>query len=244
MSPFARELWRSALVFRTIPIAACALGMSCTAASSDSSAVQRFTIDVQVESDPGKPLARVQILRGATELGRTADTGTARVVLEGQSGNAIMVRVVCPDGYAARDESLSVTLRSFVGTSVPQYRTQCEPLMRSLVVAVRAKGGPGLPLKSLPVKYLGREIARTDADGVAHALLQVAPTEQVTLLLDTSDPAHERLRPRNPEYTLAMRARDEVAVFDQTFTLQPLPRARAKARQPVSIGPQKITRQP
>ena len=111
--------------------------------------------------------------------------------------------------------------------------------MRSLVVAVRAKNGP-----NLPVKYLGRELARTDAEGVAHALLKVAPSEQVTLVLDTSDPAHERLRPKNPEYTLVMRARDEVAVFDQTFTLQPLPRAKAKALQPTPIGPQKITRQP
>jgi hypothetical protein len=104
---------------------------------------------------------------------------------------------------------------------------------------VRARGGA-----DLPVKHLGREIARTDAEGVAHALLKVAPTEQVTLVLDTSDPAHERLRPKNPEYTLVMRARDEVAVFDQTFTLQPLPRAKAKPRHSIPVGPQKITRQP
>jgi hypothetical protein len=239
MSRSARKLWRNVLENRVIQLGACALAISCTAAPSDSSAAQKFAFDVAVESDPGKPLKRVQILRGATELGRTADDGTARVTLEGRSGDVIMVQVVCPDGYAARDKSLSVTLRSFVGTSVPQYRAQCEPLLRSLVVAVRAKGGA-----DLPVMYLGREIARTDAEGVAHALLKVAPTEQVTLVLDTSDPAHERLRPKSPEYTLVMRARDEVAVFDQTFTLQPVPRAKAKPRQSVPVGPQKITRLP
>jgi hypothetical protein len=243
MSPFACQLGRHGFGIRAIrsgPILAitAALTLSCTSASS-SSAAEQFAIEVQVESDPGKPLAAAQILRGAAELGRTAESGTARVALEGRSGDVIMLQVACPEGYAAQDKSLSVTLRPFVGNSVPQYRAECRPLMRSLVVAVRAKGGT-----DLPVKYLGREIARTDAEGVAHALLKVPPTEQVTLVLDTSDPAHERLRPKSPEFTLVMRARDEVAVFDQSFTLQPLPRTQAKPRRPVPLGPQKITRQP
>lgn len=214
-----------------------AAGFGCGMVSSTGSlTAQPFDIDVRVESDPSKPLAAVGILQGAKELGRTAKDGMVRVALAGSSGDVVTLHVACPEGFAAPDKPLSVALRPLVGVSVvPQYRAQCEPLMRSLVVAVRAKGGAGLA-----VKHLGREIARTDAEGVAHALLKVPPAEQVTLVLDTSDADHERLRPKSPEFSLMMPARDDVAVFDQSFS-ELVPRAaKRKKRAPQALGPLKI----
>lgn len=196
----------------------------------------RFEIDVRVESDPSKPLAAVGILQGAKELARTSQAGIARVALAGKNGDIVALRVACPEGFDAPEKALSITLRPLVGTSVvPEYRAQCEPLVRSLVVAVRAKNGA-----DLAVKHLGREIARTDADGVAHALLKVPPSEQVTLVLDTSDPGRERLRPKSPELTLLMPARDQVAVFDQTFSELAPPVVKRKKVVPEPVGPMKI----
>jgi len=216
----------------------CLLGCGGGAANGGGAASTRFEVEVQVESDPGKPLAAAGIFSGSNELGRTGEDGRVRVALTGHNGDVIALRVHCPERFASPSKALSVTLLPLVGQGVvPQYRAQCQPLVRSLAVAVRAKGGANVPLK-----HMGREIARTDADGAAHALLEVAPAEQVTLVLDTSEPAHERLRPKNPEFTLVMPARDEVAVFDQTFTeLAPPP----KKAQPVArpLGPTRIAEQ-
>jgi hypothetical protein len=208
----------------------------CGTVASTSAGTQRYEVDVRVESDPSKPLAAVGILQGAKELGRTSKDGTVRVALSGKNGDVITLQVACPEGFAPVDKPLSVVLRPLVGRSVvPQYRARCEPLMRSLVVAVRAKGGPNLPLT-----HLGREIARTDAEGAAHALLKVSPAEQVTLVLDTSCPGCERLRPKSPELSLLMPPRDQVAVFDQPFTEQAPPVVKKKHAAPKVLGPVKI----
>lgn len=212
------------------------LAPGCGTVSSATTGMQRYEVDVRVESDPSKPLAAVGILQGAKELGRTAQDGNARVALNGRIGDVVMLQVACPEGYAPADKPLSVTLRPLVGASVvPQYRARCEPLSRSLVVAVRAKGGPNLALK-----HLGREIVRTDAEGAAHALLEVSPAEQVTLVLDTSCQGCDRLRPKSPELTLLMPARDEVAVFDQAFSEQAPPVVKRRREAPKVVGPIKI----
>lgn len=222
-----------------VALVAFAATAACATASSGAGGPQRFEVDVRVESDPGKPLESVGILQGPAELGRSAADGTVRVALQGRNGDVVSLHVACPENYASPDKPLSVTLRPLVGASTPQYRAQCEPLLRTLVVAVRAKGGA-----DVPIKHMGREIARTDADGTAHALLKVPPTEQVTLVLDTTAQPHERLRPKSPEFTLVMPARDEVAVFEQTFSEAAPPVVRAKPRQPKVNGPIKIERKP
>lgn len=208
----------------------------CGTVASGAAGTQRYEVDVRVESDPAKPLAAVGILQGGKELGRTAQDGSARVILGGRNGDVVSLQVACPDGYAPVDKPLTVTLRPLVGASVvPQYRARCEPLSRSLVIAVRAKGGPNLPLT-----HLGREIARTDAEGAAHALLKVSPAEQVTLVLDTSCEGCDRLRPKSPELTLLMPARDEVAVFDQAFSEEVPPVAKRRSHARRAFGPIKI----
>ena len=213
---------------------------ACDGASQSHRAELKFQVEVSVESDPGEALAGAVIARAGRELGRTAQQGTIRLALGGQSGDTIALEVRCPDGYASPDKPLQVSLRPLVGDVVPRYRAHCQALVRSLVVAIRAKGG-----SDVPVKYHGREIARTDAEGSAHALLRVPPREPITFVLDTGAPAHAQLRPKSPEFTVNMPARDEVAVFDQTFTTEapPRPKSTGRVRQ-ASTGPVKITRKP
>jgi hypothetical protein len=207
----------------------------CAETASGAAAMRQFRIEVGVESDPGEAVAGASIARDGRELGRTGASGSVQLSLDGRAGDVVALQVTCPADYASPDKAVSVTLRTLVGGLVPKYRAQCQPVVRSLVVAVRAKGGA-----NLPVRYHGREIARTDAEGAAHTLLKVAPAEQVTLVLDTSDPTRARLRPNNPEFTVIMPPRDEVAVFDQTFTEPPPPPAK-RAAPPRPLGPQKIT---
>jgi hypothetical protein len=106
-------------------------------------------------------------------------------------------------------------------------------MLRSLVISVRAPNGPDLPLK-----YLGKEIARTDANGAAHALLKVAPGESFNLVLDTSAPEAQQLRPQNPELRVTVPERDDIVVFEQQFTRPVVKAPKRKAKEPV--GPVRI----
>jgi hypothetical protein len=198
----------------------------------------RLDVALMVESDPGKPLLGAGVSRTGSELGRSDAQGRIALALSGRAGDSVSLRLECPEGYASPEATITILLRPIAkGARIPVYRARCAPLTRSLVVAVRAQNGADLPLK-----YLGREIARTDELGTAHALLQVAPHETVSLVLDTSDPAHAALRPENPEFTVVMPARDEVALFEKTFT-RPLPKRKAaRATQPV--GPVKLVGHP
>jgi hypothetical protein len=195
-----------------------------------------FRIAVAAESDPGKPLAGARIALGGKELARTDTSGRAALALHGRAGDVVELAVDCPAGHAAPARPLSVVLRPLAEPSrVPEYKVLCAPLVRSLVVAVRAERGAHLPLK-----YLGREVARTDAAGAAHVLLEVEPNRPVSLTLDTSAAEHARLRPQNPELKLMMPAHDEVALFEQSFTLAEVDKPRRRPP-PAPRGPTRIT---
>jgi hypothetical protein len=192
------QLWLSVLV------------AACTAA-----AAPPYELTVRVESDPGRPLAGARLMRAGKLLGTTDDKGTVQVAVAGSAGETLELEAACPAGHRSPDKPLSVVLKPLMENGRrPEYRVSCAPLVRSLVVSVRAQNGAGLP-----VKYLGKEIARTDANGAAHALLKVSPGETVTVVLDTSAPEHAGLMPQNPELKLTVPERDDVVLFDQTFTL-------------------------
>ena len=193
-----------------------------------------LAIAVQAERDPGEPLAGVQIALAGKTLAQSDADGRARISLRGQPGDVIELAVRCPEGFASPERPIAVVLRPLAERDkVPEYRAACAPRTRSLVVAVRAERGANLPLR-----YLGKEIARTDASGAAHALLQVEPERAVSLVLDTSAPEHAQLRPRDPELKLVMPGRDEVAVFEQSFTVAELPKRKRAVPKPV--GPIKL----
>ena len=82
--------------------------------------------------------------------------------------------------------------------------------------AVKAEGGP-----KLPIKYLGREVARTDASGAAHFLMKLKPGEQITLQFDTSE--YDKLRPQNPTVSLFVGQSDAIELVKQPFQVEKRP---------------------
>jgi hypothetical protein len=191
-----------------------------------------FDVLIRVEADPGQPLAGASLAREGRTLAQTDARGTAQLRLAGVPGDVVQVQVNCPSGHRSPDKLVSITLKPLLEQGrKPEYRVACPPSLRNIVVAVRAQNGA-----NLPVKYLGKEIARTDAAGACHALLKVTPGETVTVTLDTSATEHTRLMPQNPELKLTVPERDEVVVFDQTFT-RPLDKPR---KRPKAVGPTRI----
>lgn len=168
-----------------------------------------FLARVVVESDPGVPLARAEVVRDGNVVGTTDARGRADVSFVGAEGDAIELRIRCPEAYESPGP-LSVRMRRVVDEKVPEYVLACPPRFRNVVVAVRAANGSGLP-----VIHLGRAIARTDVFGVAHALINAKPGETIDLTLDTSE--RPRLRPQNPSTRYVVKTQDDTFIFEQKF---------------------------
>jgi len=181
-----------------------------------------YELVVHVESDPSRPLAGARVLHGGRELGVSSADGRIAVHATGSEGEHLAFEVTCPAGFRAPEAALDVTLRRALGNSGrPEYFVACPPLTRKLVVAARLEHG-----ENLPIRYLGRELARTDSDGIAHLLLEAEKDKTVELTVDTSE--QPQLRPKSPTARFRIGDRDDVVVLAQTFQSPPKPVVHAR----------------
>jgi len=192
---------------------------------------QSFEIAIHVESDPGLPLAGATVVRNGRDLVATDAQGRTRLVLEGFEGDMVDFMIRCPPDFQSPIKPVSVVLHRLADKGrLPEYSALCPPTTRKIVVAVRAENGP-----FLPVTYLGKTVARTDAAGAAHVLLAMKPGDQFELGLDTSE--NEQLRPENPTKDFVVRPKDEIQGFEVRFTKEPLkPKFRRGPPRPTSLG--------
>ncbi|MFO0677805.1 MAG: hypothetical protein U0169_14810 [Polyangiaceae bacterium] len=190
-------------------------------------------MNVRVESDPGVPLRGAEIVYAGKTIATTGEAGLAKLRLTGKDGESFDVNVQCPTGFASPSKALTVTLRRLVDPGkTPEFSAECRPTTRTVVVLVRAENGP-----NLPVLYLNREVARTDASGAAHVLMKMNADEQFDLRIGTTEKGSEGLRPQNPVATFRVAQRDEVFVFDARFAVD-APKVHGPApRGPTPVGP-------
>jgi hypothetical protein len=190
-----------------------------------------FRVSIVVVSDPGHPLQGAKVLARQKPIATTDETGLAKVQVTGTEGESVALTVACPQGYDAPDKPVIVGLRRLAGGSIPRFEVRCTPNMRTVVVALRTDRGA-----NLPIIQLGKPIARTGPDGLAHFVMHLRPTEQVTLTLDTSDKASDALRPRSPSLTFVAKDQDELVLLDQKFTVERKPVVVARPRpRPVAL---------
>ncbi len=174
-----------------------------------------FDVVVHVESDPGKDLPGASILRNGKELTATGNDGRAKLAIPGNEGEALDFLVKCPPDFMSPQKPISLTLHRNSGGRPPEYTASCPPMVRRVVVAVRAENGA-----NLPVMYLGREVGKTDASGAAHVLLALHPGDQFELALNTDQ--YKRLHPQNPTSVFVVKPRDDIQPFDVKFTVEKL----------------------
>jgi hypothetical protein len=175
--------------------------------------IPTYDILIKVESDPTVALPGAVIVRNGKDLATTDKNGQAKLVLNGAEGDNLDFTVRCPSEFNPPLKPVHVTLLRTSRT--PEYTTWCSPNVRKVVIAVRAEGGA-----NLPVTYLGRAVAKTDASGAAHVLLAMKPGDQFELGLDTHE--YDRLRPQMPTTTFIVKPKDEIQAFDVKFTLEKL----------------------
>lgn len=173
-----------------------------------------FRALVRIEGDPGQAIAGARLAFKNRDVGVSDGSGLVELALRGRDGQVFDLTVACPNGYRSPAKPLAVTVRKLSeAKTLPEYHVQCPPLLRTIVVAVRAVNGP-----DLPVVFLGRERTRTDASGAAHLVLQVPPNQSLQVTLDTT--AAKDLRPKNPAATFEVGEEDEVLVLEQRFEVE------------------------
>lgn len=191
-----------------------------------------FKIVIHVEADPGVPSPKVPIFFGDTKIKETDDAGNAALDITRPDGESVTLDVKCPADTTVAAPILVVIRRTDNGKPV-EYKAQCRPLTRSLVVAVRADAGPQGNTANLPVMYLGKVVARTDSAGAAHFGLRLRMGESFQVSLDTS--SNERLKPKDPITSFVVEADDEVKIFNAKFT---------EDKKKVFIAPKKVGPRP
>lgn len=197
---------------------ACLALFACSSVSAPEK--PKLEVMVHVESDPKEPLKGADVVFDGKAIATTDETGTAKLVLQGNEGDSYEVTVRCPDGYQSPSKSLVIPLHRLVDDSKPpEYDVPCPPTKRTAVVAIRAENGA-----NLPVLYLGRAIGHTDSSGAATVLLRDLPADATfDLTLDTSaksDPkGPETLQPQSPSNSFSMKGADDVLTWDTKFNV-------------------------
>lgn len=203
------------------------LTLSATACTRETP-VKSYDMAVRVEADPGQPLPGAKLLHAGQNLGATNEDGRVVIRATGNEGEHVDLDVTCPEGFKSPEAPLSVTLRR--GAERPEYFASCPPLSRKLVVAARLDHGAGLP-----IRYLGREVARSDASGIAHLVIEAASDKTIELTVDTTE--QPQLRPKSPTARFRVAQRDEVVVLEQAFQSARKPAVRVTQR---PTGPVRI----
>ena len=206
-----------------VAIASCAL----VACGSVKPAVhaQRANVTVQSEETRG-PVEGASIRVNGQAVGATSAQGLVELNVSGIAGDKFHVELACPEGYRPpTPDSQDVFVTPTLGGPPPQLMFHCESATRKAIVNVRADNGP-----NLPVRYLGREIGRTDDKGAARVSIDTAPGDTFELVLDTS--ASKTLHPQSPALSFRVDNRASVFTFAQKFTAEK-PKVKGKFKPPV-----------
>ncbi len=205
-----------------------------------------FRARLVVESDPGKPLPNVAVSLKGQLLASTGADGSSTVTLNGRDGDTADLAVRCPDGTAPKGGKsiVHLVIRHFEEAHITEHKVQCAPVIRKLLVTVRADNGPGMP-----VLYLGRVIATTDASGAALAVIEARPGDTAYITLDTS--GQPGLRPQNPHEERVVPEVDSVLFLDVKLAevgaeILPAKAPGSKRRRGPALppGPHRIVRTP
>lgn len=210
----------------------------------------RFPVTFTAVSDPGVPLPAVVITANSAPIGQTDAAGVLHIDLTGPEGSPVQIGATCPDGFRQPATLPMITLRRVVSLDPStadrglQVSIACPPTQRHGVLLVRAAGDDSRA--DVPVMIDGREVARTDASGVAHVPLAMEPGASFRVMLATA--TQPTLRPQDPVRTFTFPDSDELFLFAQDFSVEEPPRpirrrrprptaAPEAVRLPVRIGP-------
>ncbi|MCP4674919.1 MAG: hypothetical protein GY854_05305 [Deltaproteobacteria bacterium] len=221
--------------------ALCISIMTVFAACSKEPGPQFVMLEVAVTDEDARPVEDAEIMVAENSVGRTDKGGRLEARLSGPEGRRVQVQVACPDGRLAEDgasRDLEVRFlkkldKAATSLAAVEARFKCVLKTRRVVVLVRADGVAGLPVRSL-----GHPIAHTNVDGVAQAVIEGVPGDEVEVTLDTTE--KPELRPAMPGRRLTVPRQSQILVFDQKFERRAPKKRRAHKRARRRSGPRRI----
>lgn len=217
---------------------AAALAVASAAGCGGNQAPTLYPITLRVVSD-NRPMPGAAILLRDRELGRTDANGAFQMQTPGVEGTTVDLTIRCPDGFTSPAQPVAVVLRSTIALDRAQRgagietTAQCPPSQRIAAIVVRTPGRG-----NLPIQHNGREITRTDLQGVAHMIFRVAPRETIQLRINTD--GYPQLVPRNPVLTVTTREGDDVYVASQNFDEEAVRPVVRRPSGPRPVGPTRI----
>jgi hypothetical protein len=173
-----------------------------------------LAIEVRDTLGQGVPGALVRL--NEQKVGVSGPQGQLLVLVAGVEGDTAAVSHECPHGYEVSSPRAKVVLRRLASPEgslalVPQTLIlRCGVTARKVVLLVRTK-----PPMTLAIRALGKEVGRTDQDGVAQVLLEGRHADEIEVSLDTSK--SPRMRPSSPTRRIAFSETPQLLVFDQSF---------------------------
>lgn len=192
---------------------------------------QRADVTVRSEETRG-PVEGASIRVNGQSVGATSAAGSVELNVAGIAGEKFHVELACPEGYRPpTPDSQDLFVTPTLGGPPPRLVFHCESATRKAVINVRAEKGP-----NLPVRYLGREIGRTDGSGNAKVIIDTTPGDSFELVLDTT--GSKTLHPQSPALSFRVDDKPSNFVFAQKFTTEkPKVKARAKVAVPQNLNP-------
>ena len=191
---------------------------------------QRANVTVHSEESRG-PIEGASVKVNGQTVGSTSADGLVLLNVSGIAGDRFHVELACPEGFRPpTPDSQDVFVTPTLGGAPPQILFHCESATRKAIVNVKADAGP-----NLPVRYLGREIGRTDAKGDARVVIDTSPGDSFELVLDTSD--QKTLHPQSPALSFRVEeSKASVFAFNQKFTTEkPKPGKKFKPTVPKAL---------
>jgi hypothetical protein len=184
------------------------------------------TVFVRVVDEAKAPVSRAEIASQSHVIATTDVEGRAEIHVSGREGATYFIDVRCPTGYRSPEAPLEIRRLENGGAAPPEYVTRCNRLRHTLVVNVKTKGAGG----SVPILYLGKPVARTDAEGNARVVLEGDVLERIDIQLDTSDATFAKLHPQSPTGSFEIPNRDDETTFEVAFTKDKKARPKGKAK--------------
>jgi hypothetical protein len=213
------------------------LALSAVACGEQRPEAHTYPVLVRALSDDGDPLADLEIEVSGALVGRTGADGSRLLRMAGQEGAQLLFEPRCPAGSHSRGEAPALRLRTLAGGPPPEVEVVCGRDKRMAALVVNTQG-----FGNLPVLVHDREVARTDATGTAHVLLEGSPSTPMRVVLDTS--SLPRVVPPSPHQDLQIGKRDAIVVFAPELTeiREPEKKKRKvkKQKAPAVIRPEKL----
>lgn len=175
----------------------------------------RYAVSFMTESDPGVPLAGVEVFAEGRPAGQSLADGLVQMYVSAPDGAKVNIEYKCPEGYRHPGDNPTLQLRHFESlgrevATVLELTLRCPPQERTSVFVVRAENGGGLP-----VFLDGEEVAKTNEQGVAHFAVARTPGTEYRVRIDTT--SKPRLSPQDPVQQFTVLDEDALFTVGQEF---------------------------